>query len=211
MTDIDQQQDVKEAARAAVKSGTDVHQQIKAITLKALTKRQLDIENIKSVTEEVSKGINEGMATHGEHAKEVFTQAATALDDALAIAAEASKLAIEEAASRVSEYSQHDLNDAIKDLQDREGVFLDTLGKVAKDSNQVVAGIVSDFIGHTGQSGTAVGKKTLTALEALKDLPQISKEIIVSSTVATASTLAQIGSGILLGIAESLQSSQSKK
>ena len=211
MTDIDHQQDVKDAARAAVKSGTDVHQQIKAITLKALTKGQLDIDNIKSVTEAVGKGINEGMATQGEHAKEVFTQAATALDDALAIAAEASKLAIEEAASRVSEYSEHDLNDAIKDLQDREGVFLDTLGKIAKGSNQVIAGIVSDFIDHTGQSGTAVGKKTLTALEALKDLPQISKEIIVSSTVATASTLAQIGSGILLGIAESLQSSHSKK
>ena len=211
MTDIDHQQDVKDAASAAVKSGTDVHQQIKDITLKALTKGQLDIENIKSVTEAVGKGINEGMSTQGEHAKEVFTQAATALDDALAMAAEASKLAIEEAASRVSEYTENDLNNAIKDLQDREGVFLDTLGKIAKGSNQVIAGIVSDFIDHTGQSGTAVGKKTLTALDALKDLPQISKEIIVSSTVATASTLAQIGSGILLGIAESLHSSQSRK
>ena len=211
MTDIDHQQDVKDAARAAVKSGTDVHQQIKDITLNALTKRQLDIDNIKSVTEAVGKGINEGMSTQGEHAKEIFTQAATALDDALAIAAEASKLAIEEAASRVSEYSEHDLNNAIKDLQDREGVFLETLGKIAKGSNQVIAGIVSDFIDHTGQSGTAVGKKTLIALDALKDLPHISKELIVSSTVATASTLAQIGSGILLGIAESLQSSHSKK
>jgi hypothetical protein len=211
MTERDQQQDVKDAVRAAVNSGTDVHQQIKAITLKALTTRQLDMENIKSVTEAVGNGINEGMATPGEHAKEVFMQAATALDDALAIAAEASKLAIEEAASRVSEYSQHDLNDATKDLQDMEGSFLDTLTKVAKGSNQVVADIVSDFIAHTGQSGTAVGKQTLIALEALKELPQISKKIIVSSTVATASTLAQIGSGILLGIAESLQPSHSKK
>ena len=211
MTETDQQQDVKDAVRATVKTGADVHQQIKDITLKALTQRQLDAENIKSVTEAVFNGINEGMATQGEHAKKVFLQAVTALDDALAISAEASKLAIEEAASRVSEYSEHDLNDAIKDLQDREGVFLDTLQKVAKGSTQVVADIVSDFIAHTGQSGTAVGKQTLIALEALKDLPQISKDIIVSNTVATASTLAQIGSGILLGIAESLNPSQSKK
>jgi len=211
MTETDQQQDVKDAVRATVKTGADVHQQIKDITLKALTQRQLDTENIKSVTEAVFNGINEGMATQGEHAKKVFLQAATALDDALAISAEASKLAIEEAASRVSEYSEHDLNDAIKDLQDREGVFLDTLQKVAKGSTQVVADIVSDFIAHTGQSGTAVGKQTLIALEALKDLPQISKDIIVSNTVATASTLAQIASGILLGIAESLHPSQSKK
>jgi len=211
MTETDQQQDVKDAVRATVKTGADVHQQIKDITLKALTQRQLDTENIKSVTEAVFNGINEGMATQGEHAKKVFLQAATALDDALAISAEASKLAIEEAASRVSEYSEHDLNDAIKDLQDREGVFLDTLQKVAKGSTQVVADIVSDFIAHTGQSGTAVGKQTLIALEALKDLPQISKDIIVSNTVATASTLAQIASGILLGIAESLHPSHSKK
>jgi hypothetical protein len=211
MTEVDQQQEVQNAVRAAVKSGTDVHQQIKAITLTALTERQLDMENIKSVTEAVGNGINEGMATQGEHAKEVFMHAATALDDALAIAAEASKLAIEEAASRVNEYSEHDLNDAIKDLQGMEKSFLGTLEKIAKGSNQVVADIVSDFIAHTGQSGTAVGKQALTALEALKALPQISKKMLVSSTVATASTLAQIGSGILLGIAESLQSSHSKK
>ena len=211
MTEKDQQQDVKDAVRAAIKSGTDVHQQIKDITLKALTKQQLDMENIKSVTEAVGNGINEGMDTHGERGKEVFMQAATALDDALAMAAEASKLAIEEVASRVADYSQHDFNDAIKDLQGMEGSFLGTLEKIAKGSNQVVTGIVSDFIAHTGQSGTAVGKQTLIALDALKDLPQISKNIIVSSTVATASNLAQIGSGILLGIAESLQSSRSKK
>jgi hypothetical protein len=211
MTETDQQQDVKDAVRTAVKSGTDVHQQIRDITLKALTKRQLDMENIKSVTEAVSKGINEGVDTQGEHAKDVFMQAVTALDDALAMAAEASKLAIEEAASRVSDYSQHDFNDAIKDLQGMEGSFLGTLEKIAKGSNQVVGDIISDFIAHTGQSGTAVGKQTLIALDALKNIPQLSKNLIVSSTVATASTLAQIGSGILLGIAESLQSSRSKK
>jgi hypothetical protein len=211
MTETDQQQDVKDAVRTAVKSGTDVHQQIRDITLKALTKRQLDMENIKSVTEAVSKGINEGVDTQGEHAKDVFMQAVTALDDALAMAAEASKLAIEEAASRVSDYSQHDFNDAIKDLQGMEGSFLGTLEKIAKGSNQVIEDIVSDFFAHTGQSGTAVGKQTLIALDALKDIPQLSKNLIVSSTVATASTLAQIGSGILLGIAESLQSSRSKK
>jgi hypothetical protein len=211
MTEKDQQHDVKDAVQAAVKSGADVHQQIKDITLKALTKRQLDMENIKSVTEAVGNGINEGMDTYGERGKEVFIEAATALDDALAMAAEASKLAIEEAASRVADYSQHDFNEAIKDLQDMEGSFLGTLEKIAKGSNQVVAGIVSDFIAHTGQSGTTVGKQTSIALNALKDLPQISKNIVVSSTVATVSTLAQIGSGILLGIAESLHSSRSKK
>jgi hypothetical protein len=210
MTETNQQQDVKEAVRAAVKSGDDVHQQVKDITLKALTKGRLDIENIKNVTEAVGKGINEGMASHGGHGKEVFIHAITALDDALATAAEASTLAIEEAASKVSEYSQHDLDDGQR-FTGYGRMFFDTLEKVAKDSNHIVADIVNDFIAHSRQSGTAVGEQTLIALDALKDLPKISKDIIVSSTAATTSTLAQIASGILQGIAESLKPSHSKK
>jgi hypothetical protein len=211
MTEINQHQDVKDATREAVKSGSEIHQKIKTITLKALTTRQLDMENIKNVAEAVSKGINEGVTTQGEHAKALFTQAASALDDALAVAAEASKLAIEEAASRVSEYSQQDLNGASKDLQDMEELFLDTLEKVAKGGNQVVADIAGDFVSHARQSGTAVGKQALAALEALRELPHWGKETIISSTVAATITLAQIGSGILLGIADSLQPSHTKK
>ncbi len=209
MTEIDQQQDVTDAVREAVKSGADVHQQVKDIILKALTTGQLDMENIKNVTEAVGKGIHEGIAGQDEYAKEAFMHAATALDDGLAIAAEASKLAIQEATSKVT--SQHDFNDAIKDIQDMERLFIDTLEKVAKGSTQVTADIVNDFIAHTHQSGTAVGKQALIALKALKDLPKVSTDVIISSTVATASTLAKIGSGILLGIAESLQPSHSKK
>jgi len=209
MTETDQQQNVKNAVRAAVESGTDVHQQVKDIVLKALTELQLDMDSIRNVTEAVGKGIDEGLAGKDEHAKEIFVHAATALDDALAIAAEASKLAIQEAAYEVT--SQQDLHDAIKDIQNMEGLFIDTLEKVAKGGSQVVADIVSDFIAHAEKSGTAVGKQAFIALDALKDLPQASADLITSSAAATASALAKIGSGILLGIAESLQPSHPKR
>ncbi len=211
MTEINQHQVIKDEIREAVQSGSDVHHKIKTITLNALTKRQLDMENIKNVAEAVSHGITEGVATQSEHAKEAFGHAASALDDALAVAAEASKLAIEEAASRVSEYSHHDLSGANNDLQGLEGMFLDTLEKAAKGGSQLVADLVGDFVDHARQSGTAVGKQTLTALEALRELPHWGKEAVVSGTVAATVTLAQIGSGILSGIAESLQSSHPKK
>ncbi|ESS73558.1 hypothetical protein MGMO_17c00230 [Methyloglobulus morosus KoM1] len=211
MTKRKRHQDVKDEIREAVESGFDIHDKVKTITLKALTAGELDRDNIKNVAESVSKGINEGMATQSDDAKVIFTHAASALDDALAVAAQASKLAIEEAASKVNEYSQHELNSATQNLQDMEWVFLDTLEKVV-NGNQVIADIVGDFVSHARQSGTAVGKQVLTALEALKGLPHLGKETVVSSTVAATITLAQIGSGILSGIAESLQqSSHSKK
>ncbi len=205
MTETNQHDTVQEETREAVQSGLDVHQKIKTITLTALTKRQLDKDNIKNVAEAVTKGIRDGITSHGDQAKEIFSHAASALDDALATAAEASKLAIEEAASRVSEYSYHDINDATKDLEGMEGLFLDTLEKTFKDSSQLVSNIADDFVGHARHSGTAVGKQILTALESLKALPHWGKATVVASTVAATITLAQIGSGILSGIAESLQ------
>jgi len=107
--------------------------------------------------------------------------------------------------------SEHDLGGAVKDIQAMEGLFLDTMEKVAKSSSQVFGDIMHDFIAHSRQSGTAVGEQAFIGLEALKDVPKISADIIVSSTVATTSALARIGSGILLGIAESLQPTHSKK
>jgi hypothetical protein len=211
MTELNHHQDLKDEIQEVIGSNTDIHQKIKTIVLNALTKQQLDSENIQNVAETVMKGIAEGMNAHGGQAKEIFAHAVSALDDALAIAAEASKLAIEETASKVSEYSQHEINGTTNDLQGMEGMFLETLEKTAKGGSQLMADIVGDFVSHARQSGTAVGKQASAALEALKALPHIGKETVISSTVAATVTLAQIGSGILLGIAESLQPSQSKK
>jgi hypothetical protein len=209
MTETNEQQDVTDEVREAVRSGTDIHRQVKDITLKALTNRELDMKNIKQVTEAVAKGIDEGIAGRDEHAKGAFSHAVTALDDALAIATEASTLAIQEAASKVS--AQHDFKDAIKDIQGIEHLFIDTLEKLAKGSTQVTADIVNDFIAHAHKSGTAVGKQSVAAVRAFKDLPDVNTGMIISSAAATASALAKIGSGILLGIAESLQPTHSKE
>ncbi len=211
MTEFNQQEDVQEAVRDAVDSGSDIYQRVKDITLKALTARQLDMDNITKVVDAVTKGIGDAMGSQGEHSKEAFTQAVSALDDALAKAAEASKLAIQEAASKVSDYSHYDFNKATDDIQQLETLFLDTVKKIAKDSNQIVADIVNDFTTHARQSGTAVGEQTSIAMDALKDLPKFGTGTLISSAVAATSALAEIGSGILAGIAESLRSSQAKK
>lgn len=211
MTESNQHEDVQEAVRDAVDSGSDIYQRVKDITLKALTARQLDMENITKVADAVAKGIGDAMGNQGEYSREAFAQAVSALDDALAKTAEASKLAIQEAASKVSDYSQYDLNKATDDIQRLEELFLDTVKRIAKDGNQIVTDIVNDFSTHARQSGTAVGEQASIAMDALKDLPKISTGTLISSTVAATTALAEIGSGILAGIAESLRSSQTKK
>jgi hypothetical protein len=209
MTEIIKHEHVKEAVRQTVQSGSDIHQKIKTLTLKALAEHQLDKQTIKSIAESVSEGINEGLLLQSDQAREIFGHAASALDEALAIAVEASKLAIEEASSRVNEYSHHDLDNATQDIKDLEDMFLETLEKMV-NSSQIINDIVGDFVNHVRINGTSVGKQTAKALEALKPLTRLGKEAVVSSTVSATITLAQIGSGILSGIAESLQSPKTK-
>ncbi|MCF6252811.1 MAG: hypothetical protein L3J75_16315 [Methylococcaceae bacterium] len=199
-------QHVEKAVREAFKSEEDLYQQVKIITLKALTERSLDMENIKSVVQAVSKGISAGISSQSIPAKNMFKQSIDALDDALVKTAEASKLSIEEAASRMSEFSNHDLNRATEDLKSLEEMFLETVGKVARESNEAFVEIVDDFISHAKQNGTSVGKQTQAALEYLNDLRHLEQKTIITNTSAAASTLTTIASGILSGIAESLHS-----
>ena len=204
-------QHVEDDIRAAVDSGTDIYQKVQAITLKALTDHELDLENIKSVVQSAGKGINAGLVSQNEQAQDAFKQAASALDDTLAKTVEASKLAIEEAASRVSDFSHDEVSEATDALKTLESLFIETMQTVAQSGNHMVRTVVEDFISHTQRSGTAVGEQTLLALDALKQLPTLGKDTVVSSTLATTKALAQISSGFLSGIAESIQSAQTKK
>ncbi len=207
----DKTQKVEQTVREALESGQDIYQQVRAITLKALTEHELDQENIKAVVQAVGRGISSGMNSQNQMTKQAFRQSAEALDDALVNTAEATKLAMEEAASKVHEFSEHDIKKAQEDLQSLETLFLETMADVAKGSGDVVAGIVRDFITHAQNNGTAVGKRTQTVFEALNNLRHLGGQTVVTSAVETTSKLARIGSGILAGIAESLQSGNAEK
>jgi hypothetical protein len=209
MTDTIHQ--VEKEVRETLESGSDIYQRVRAITLKALTERELDTDNIKSVVESVLKGMSAGISSQYEPAKEAFKQSVDAVDDALKKTAEASKLALEEAASNVEEFSRHDLKQTTEDLKSLENLFLETMEKVARESNETVSGIARDFISHARQNGTAVGKETQIVLEALNKLRHRGQDAVLSSAAATTSTLAKIASGILSGIAESLNPEKPKK
>jgi hypothetical protein len=201
---IDTIHQIENEVRETLESGTDIYERVRVITLKALTERELDTDNIKKVVEAVLKGISSGISNQYEPAKDAFHQSASALDDALEITAQASKLAIEEAASRVNEFSQRDVNQASEDLKNIENTFLDTLEKVVWGSNEVAFNISRDFIAHARKNGTAVGKEAKIAFEALDNLRHRGQDAVISGAVTTTSTLAKIASGILSGIADSL-------
>lgn len=202
---------VEETVREAIESGEDIYQKVKSITLKALTERELDRENIDDVVKAVGQGISAGLGSQYNSAKEVLQQSSEALDDALVSTAEATKLAVEEASSRMDEFSQEDLKKTLEDLKGLEEMFLETIGRIAKDTQGVVSDVAADLVSHLQIKGTAVGKEAESILEAIANKVFIDENSAISTAKETASTLAKIGSGILAGIAESLQNGRTNK
>lgn len=196
---------VEETVRVAIESGDDIYHKVKTITLKALTERELDRENIDDVVRAVGKGISAGLETQYKSTKDVLQQSTQALDEVLVSTAEATKLAVEEASSRMDEFSRQDLKKPLEDLKGLEEMFLETMGQIAKDTQGVVSDVAADFVKHLQIKGTAVGKEAESILETITHKTFVDEKSALSTAKETASTLAKIGSGILAGIAESLQ------
>lgn len=207
----DTAQHVEEDVREAVASGEDIYQKVRAATLKALTERELDRDNIADVVHAVGKGISSGMSTQFDSAREVLQQSTKALDDALASTAEATKLAMEEASSKMGEFTRNDLKQSSEDLKELEKLFIRTVSNLASESQGVLSDVVNDLVQHFKISGTAVGKEAQATLDTMKQSTLNSEHAAFASARDTASALAKIGSGILAGIAESLKADHTKK
>jgi hypothetical protein len=207
----DTMQQVEREVRETVESGVDIYERVRTITLKALTERTLDIDNIKSVMEAVLKGMSDGMSPHYDPAKRAFKQATDALDDTLSKTAEASKLAIEEAAGNLDKFSIQDFKKATEDLRSLEALFLNTMERVGRHNNETTAKIARDFLEHARRNGTAVGRQSQTILEGLDNLRVSGQHAVMAGASATTSALSKIAGGFLSGIAESLNPEKSRK
>ena len=202
---------LQDEIKGALETGRDIKETVRRITLDALTKGELDTESVQQVASAVVRGAGMGAASPGTETKDILVQAVSGLDEALSKAAEASKLALEEAIGRGDEFSSHELRRSLDDMQGLEELLLETLHNAAKGGKDQVSVILQDLAEHAQHSGTAVGtelKEGLTDLvEQITDHGNTRLESGVESVRETSSLLARIASGILEGIADSLKPS----
>jgi hypothetical protein len=83
---------------AAMRRGQRVQDEIRAITLRALTEAKFDRAALRRATREVADAIREAAKAQGEGAREAAKQAVAGMDHALADAGHAFRLSLEEAA-----------------------------------------------------------------------------------------------------------------
>ena len=202
-------QEVKEAARKVVEQGGDIRNEVRDLTLKLLSHGQLDVKKIKQVVSAVMEGASLGAESKSTQVKDTLSDSMAGIDEALAKSAEASKLAVEEAASHLKDFGKQDLKRALDDLVTLEDMFLDIIKNVAKESSEVVGGTLNDLVLHARNSGTAVGKSSTNVVETLnRELGQTLRETVTAGTDAALKVgthLSQAAAGFLEGIAETLE------
>ena len=186
-----------------------ISDKVRTITLQMLSTGELDAAALKQVMSAVVNGAQRGAASHGEQAAQALQQAMQGLDAALAAAAEATQLAIQEAAGRSSEFSRQGLKKTVDDLAALESLFVEIVAEAAKNTAGAAQTGMRELLGHFSASGTAVGSQVKTALaqlgSAVTDTAHGQVEAGTETVRKEGALLAGMAAGILRGIAERLQ------
>ncbi|MGB5080645.1 MAG: DUF6781 family protein [Burkholderiales bacterium] len=198
---------IRDEVQRALEQGRGVQKAVRDITLKALTRGELDQDAIRKVTRQVVRGVQEAATVRGAGAKDTVAEAVAGVDGALAHAAQALKLSIEEAAGRAGRFSREDLAKARESLESLEGDFLDALREAARAGRGTVSSILDDLLQHAQASGTAVGRQ----LGQMSPLPgrmaeagRAQFDAGVRAAMSSSALVARVASGVLTGIADAL-------
>ncbi len=185
----------------------NIADQVRSITLWALSEGEMDKEAIGRVSAAVVAGAKEFTAGAAEGAT-ALREAIRGLDEALASAAEATHLALQEAASRGNEFSRQAIQKSLDDLDALESMFIETLTEGAKDATGFAQATLTDLAEHARVGGTAVGQKVEPALKQLAhvftDTLHEQADIGVEALRKQYALLSGIANGIIRGVVDHL-------
>ena len=199
--------DVGKEVEGAIREGQRIQEAVRDITLKALTQRELDFAAMRKVTREALDAVREAAGRHDANVKEATKQAVQGVDQALAHAAEALKLSLQEAGSRAEKFSREDLAKARANLGDLEKMFVDTLGEAAKAARGAAKSTLEDLARHAESSGTAVGRQLRESAELSGQMAHAMREQFragMEAAATTGSVFSRAAAGVLSGIADAL-------
>lgn len=204
--------------RSRMTQGENIEQEVRNLTIKALSRQGHDQDSLRHVMGAVLKGVREGAqqklqssSIQAQTTLSPVRDAVAGLDSALAQLAAASKLTLEEAAGRAQTFSKEELTRLRANLESIENLFFETLQESASAAQDLVEVTMRDIILHAKRNGTAVGSQLKDALEALnhqlKATTYSQFEAGIHLTQAITDTLRQAAANVLAEVAERVKPS----
>ncbi|MBT1077284.1 DUF6781 family protein [Geobacter grbiciae] len=208
--------DLESDVRNAVEQGNDVQEMVRKFTVSAISTRSIEIESLRQIATEVLRGAREGAqnelrksAAQTETARERLKQAVTGLDAALAQFAEASKLALEEAAGHAQKFPDRDLAGARVSLESLETIYLEALHGAGIGLKDTASEILRDLAMHAQINGSTFGAQVKNSLviisHQLANVERAQVATVLNLAQATSNFMRQIAAGALSGLSDSVK------
>lgn len=160
-------EEIKANAQRLVHAGKDVRKKLDALTVQALTQRDLAEQQVREVLAAITEGVSQGAAERTDEIRAALTDALHGIDDALGHAAEALHLALGEANAQAQDFAQQDVKQGLSELKNLEALFLETVSNVAQGANGLVRQELTTLVEHARRTGTGTGERVRTVLEDL--------------------------------------------
>ena len=200
---------LKKLASESARQGKNLRANVRMLTLKALQRRELTLEQIKGVLENVTVGVTLGVVDREMNVEKALADALAGMDDALLKVVEASKVALERLGGAGQDYEDSYLKQALRDLERFEDAFLQSVAKAADSAGERIGTQWAQVLRKTKLSGTGTGAKAASAVRDYASRAQTAlrqqRETGFRAAHLMTQNFATLASGILIGMSEALE------
>ena len=206
---IDTDDVLKRLASESTRQGANLRTTVRALTLKALERRELTLEQIKGVLENVTVGVTLGVVDREMNVEKGLADALAGMDDALLNVVEATRVALDRLGSAGQDYEDSYLKQASRDLERYEDALLQSVAKSADSAGERIGAQWAQVLQKKKLTGTGTGAKAAATARDFAKRAQMALRKQRETGFRTAHLLTQnfatLASGILIGMSEALQ------
>ena len=205
---IENKEEVAENVRASADDAEQLREKVRALVMKALVDHQADPAAMREVMRDTLAGVGDGLVERGNQASAALREAVRGMDEAVGRSVYAVQMALEEAWGVGHRFAETDVKQTVDAVKDLEADLLSTIREAADKTQGWMKGEFADLGTHLARTGTDTGVQIRAVMEKLNSRVGGIAAGSMAETMATAqeaqNRLANVASGILRGLADSL-------
>ena len=159
-------------AEDIVAEGCEIRERIRNLMLDAVKTRKLELRELGDITGEVMEAaVKQVEDVLPKQRDSVLGQVVAGIGDAYAVAANATRLAFEEARGRGESFAREDLDRALSDLTTIDSMFRETVMRVASSARGSASQELGDLKNHVERTITSISPSIADALRVAASHP----------------------------------------
>jgi len=201
-------EDLRNEAARSMEGAGDIRERVRELTLAAFRERKFDFAAMREVMQQVSDGISLGAERRGEDLRQALGDANKGMDEAVSKSVQATRLALDEAASKGREINDTEVRAALDAMKRLEQDMLSTLSGTAQRAGARVKSELEELVSHAARAGTDTGAViTRTMTDFSQQLARTAGDATsagMEAAKAMGERLAEATSGFLAGLSEAM-------